>query len=162
MHEVWNDEGGRACVGRLQVHEVWNNEGDPLPQFNSVQLILPVDDSNYHEYFIQALGSADFLNLRNLTYFNVVDADTGTFGQSECKTTTGVVFSLLSKSEDTGLIAKGLFKLNIRHDYHLRASSEAFEAWADTYAQIVITDITDLENIQQKLLWPDARAARRC
>ena len=140
-------------------HEMWNNEGNPLPQFNSIQLTLPVEDSNNHEYFNQSLGSADFLNLRNLTYFDVVDADTGTFGQSECKTTTGVVFSLLSKSEDTGLIPQGLFKLNIRHDYHLRASSGAFEAWADTYAQIVITDITDLENIEQKLLWPDARAA---
>ena len=135
----------------LAEQETWTNEGQSEPQFNKIM----ADDGS--EYFIQSLGSSDFLHLRTLTYFDVVGAITGTFGQSECKTTTGVAFSLLGRDSQTEPVPEGLFVLNIRHECHLRASSDTGGADASTYAQIVITDITDPENIEQKMVWPAGR-----
>jgi hypothetical protein len=128
---------------------------DSYPQFKSLIAFAPasVDD---HEYALNSLASSDFQHLRNLSYIDLNYA-AGAFGNMQTKSTAGLPFRLIAKSGQTGLIPHNLFVLNISHDYHLRASAAA-DAYDNTYAQIVITDINDPCNTtRQKFIWTDDR-----
>lgn len=145
-----------TAAGTLVIDKHTSNAGMPSPVFDAME---GHDDGNTpgtHKLFGQTMAVCDFLHLRTEALMDISSPETGAYGQVDAKAAGYQGFQLLSRDALSGPVPSGMFFIDIRHGYHVRGIEAEGKVSAQSFAQVLISDIEDPLPFQVKV-WVDAR-----